>query len=43
MPFGSPETRAFSRKTERFVLLLVGAVSLTAFGVLLHSIWVLRP
>lgn len=43
MTFKSPECRAFSRKAHNLALFLLGAVTLTALGVLLYSVWVLRP
>jgi len=43
MSFKSPECRAFSRRAHNFALFLMGGVTLAALGVLLHSVWVLRP
>jgi len=43
MTFRLPSCRAFSRLAYNLTLILLGAVTLLAFGVLLHSVWVLRP
>lgn len=43
MSFRKPECRAFSARAHNLALFLMGAVTLVAFGVLLHSVWVLRP
>jgi hypothetical protein len=43
MSFRSPNCRAFSQKAYTRTLIFLGVITLTAFGVLLHSIWVLRP
>ncbi len=43
MTFRLPSCRAFSRVAYNLTLILLGAVTLVALGVLLHHIWVLRP
>jgi hypothetical protein len=43
MSFSKPDCRAFCERAQTIILLIVGAITLTALGVLFHSIWVLRP
>ncbi len=43
MSFKNPKCRAFSDKAYNLTLILLGGVTLASLGVLLHSIWVLRP
>jgi hypothetical protein len=41
--FRLPSCRAFSRVAHNLTLILLSAITLLSLGVLLHSIWVLRP
>jgi hypothetical protein len=43
MTFRLPSCRAFSRVAHNLTLILLSAITLLSLGVLLHSIWVLRP